>query len=137
MPERLTHQALPALACFVGLLGPSCGPLWGAPIQGAPLICQLPSGSSRLCSGRGLCLRTAQAQRRWLELLGAVPLRWEVALGTFQLNSTRRVSGWHLPLDSLMKGENKGLWMGKGQVIAFGDKLGSGVDIGVEANSES
>lgn len=74
MPERLTHQALPVLVCFVGLLGPSHGPPWGSACPGSsPCLCQLPLGSSRLCSGRGLPLGTAQTWRRWLEHLGAVP----------------------------------------------------------------
>lgn len=80
MPERLTHQALPALACFVGLLGPSCGPPWGSACPGSsPWLWKLPLGSSNLCSGHGLCLGTAQMWRRWwLEQLGAVPKSWLV-----------------------------------------------------------
>lgn len=38
MPERLTHQALPALSCFVDLLGPSHGPPWGSLLRELPLF---------------------------------------------------------------------------------------------------
>lgn len=48
MPERLTHQALPALACSVGLLGPSVVPL-GAPL--VPVSCPWGEAGSAVAVG--------------------------------------------------------------------------------------
>lgn len=72
MPERLTHQALPALSCFVDLLGSSHGPPWGSLLRELPLFLSAALGEQQALQWPWARPRHSPVVQ-WLEDLGALP----------------------------------------------------------------